>query len=117
MNNLIRKITLKSVWIKLINQWKTDSIEKIKQMVEEYRQNLTNYTNKYMNELQNELNEIDLSRCKRELNKLEEELSKLSDISIKQESTVFINKIHVIIPHDTSNNYIYIHMNIENYFY
>jgi chromosome segregation ATPase len=107
--------------IRQINHWEEDSMKKIKQTAEECRQKLMKYTSKGIMELENQLNnlakqmkdirqenefnEIDLKQFKEKLNKLKDELDKPSNVSIKQESTGFINKIFIISPFETGKHY------------
>jgi hypothetical protein len=109
--------------IKQINQWKEDSIKKIKQIAERYKRRLIHYTDIFIIEIENRLdkitdeikeirqknkfNEIKLQQLKENLNKLKEELDKPSDVSIEQEPSLFINKISVIIPLDKSKKIIF----------
>jgi outer membrane murein-binding lipoprotein Lpp len=107
--------------IQQIDKWKKDSINKIEQTAKECKQKLINYTNKYfidienkLNDIgkeiiqirqQNEFNEIDLNQFKDNLNKLKEELDKSSNISIQEDSSIFINKIFVFISSNKGNQF------------
>jgi len=109
--------------VEQIDKWEEDSIKKIKQTADECRKRLINYTNTFIIEIENKLNdltgqfkqirkenkcnEIDLNQLKDKLIKLTEELDKPPNVSIKQESASFINKISVIIsPHKGNKNHI-----------
>jgi chromosome segregation ATPase len=96
-----------------INQWEKDSINKIQQTAEEGRQILLKHTGEHFNEIEikltklteelkeireeNDFNEVDLNKFKQKLKELEEQLNKPSNISIRQDSSLFINKISVLI--------------------
>ncbi len=108
--------------VEQIDKWEDDSIKKIKQTAEECRQILIKYTNTFIIEIENKLNdlteqfkqirkknkfnEIDLNHLKEKLAKLTVELDKPSNISIKQGSTSFINKISVIISSHKGNYFV-----------
>ncbi|CAF1374226.1 unnamed protein product [Rotaria sp. Silwood1] len=99
--------------IKQINQWEEDSIKKIKQTAHECRQillqhmaehitqievNLAQLTDKLKETRQeNDFNEIILNQFKNTLTQLAKELDKPLNISIKQENTVLINPISVVV--------------------
>ncbi len=106
--------------IEKINQWEKDSITKIEQTAMECRESLMNYTKRVLIEIEdklnniarelnqirqeNEFNEIDLDRFRLKLNKLKEEFDQPRDISIKQQSSEFINKILIVITSDKGKN-------------
>jgi phosphomevalonate kinase len=106
--------------IQKINQWEKDSIEKIEQIAKDCRERLIHHTNicviKIENELnniarelkrireENEFNEIDINHFKVKLNKLKEELNQPTNISLKQQSASFIDKMFVIIPFQKGNS-------------
>ncbi|CAF1097482.1 unnamed protein product [Rotaria sordida] len=95
-----------------IDEWKEDSIKKIKQIAENCRQILTEYKNKYFeiekklfelteqlkqsNE-ETEFNENDLHRFKTKLTELLEEFGPPPNIRIQQDSKSFINEISIVI--------------------
>ena len=99
--------------IQLVNKWKEESINKIKQTAEECRQLLTQHINKHIldteNKLRkltqqlkqirkdNEFNEIDMNQLKKELKRIREELDQPQNISIQKDPASFISKILVII--------------------
>lgn len=105
--------------IQEINQWETDSINKIKQTAEQSRLILNNYTSKSIIEIENKLNilaqeikrsreekeftEIDLNLFIKKLKILKDELDQPPKASIEQQSTTFINKIVVIVPNYDGN--------------
>ena len=79
--------------------------------INEYIHHIEIKLNKLTNELresrqENDFNEINLRHFQEELDKLTEELTKPPNISIKQQSTSFINEIFVIIPFSKGNNHI-----------
>jgi chromosome segregation ATPase len=102
----------KHFFIQQINQWEKDSIDKIKQTAEEARQVLLKHTGEHINKIEiklttltkelkqireeNDFNEIDLNEFKEKLKQLEEQLNNPSNISIRQDSSPFINKISVL---------------------
>jgi len=99
------------ILIQQIDDWEQKSIQIIQQTAEEARQTVLKNTNEYihqiekkLNELTNQLresreendfNEINLHQFQEQLDRLTEELSKPSNISIREDSTQFINKISV----------------------
>lgn len=94
-----------------IDQWRKDSIEKIEQTARQCREKLTRYLNTTIIEMKTilydpkeqlepikdktQLNEIDLDKFTGKLEKIKAELDQPSTIFIEQDSTPFINKIHV----------------------
>ena len=104
------------VLIEEINQWKEKSIEKIERTAEETRRRLIENTNEYFHQLEiklidltnqlrqsreeNDYNEISLRKFEQELNQLTKELNQGSNISIREDSTSFINQISLHIPHN-----------------
>jgi DNA repair exonuclease SbcCD ATPase subunit len=99
--------------IQQINQWKKDSINKIRTTAEEAKELLLKYTTEHIDEIEikltklteelkqireeNDFNEIDLNELKEKLKQLEDKLNKPSNISIREDSSSFIKKISVII--------------------
>ena len=98
--------------IQQIDQWGKDSIQIIKQTADQCREKLFSDINKFYSDLENELNdlaeqikhvreenefnEIDLNHLKQKLTKLQAP-NKFLTVSIKQESTSFVNKIFLNI--------------------
>ncbi|CAF1170482.1 unnamed protein product, partial [Adineta steineri] len=96
-----------------INQWETDSIDKIKQKAQEcrniiidYSQIFLNNTEKKFNDLyeqlkqfhnESEFNEINLNYLRHELIKIREESNNTPKTSIWLDSQPFINEISVIL--------------------
>jgi uncharacterized phage infection (PIP) family protein YhgE len=107
-----RKNPHKHSLIQQINQWEEDSIHKIQQTAEEARQVLLEHTGENINEIEikltrltdelkqtreeNDFNEINLNEFKQKLEQLEEQLNKPSNISIRQDFSLFIMKISVL---------------------
>lgn len=107
------------LFIQEINQWEENSIKIIKQTADYCREKLINYKNKLNIKLENrlndftkniqeirqdnEFNEMDLDQLKEKFQKLKEEFDQATNISVKQESIPFINKISVIIPFNQGN--------------
>jgi hypothetical protein len=107
------------ILIQQINEWERNSIKIIQQTAEETRQVLLKNTNKYipqveikLNKLTDQLresrqeddfNEINLRQFQEELNRLTKELTKPSNISIREDSISFINKISVHISDNDLN--------------
>jgi hypothetical protein len=99
--------------IQQINQWEQTSIKIIQQTAEQARQILIKYTKRYIHEIEiklnkvthqlresrdeDDFNEINLCQFQEELNRLTEALNKPSTVSIREDSTPFINKISVEI--------------------
>jgi chromosome segregation ATPase len=99
--------------IQQINQWEKDSINKIQQTANEARQLVLKHTGEHFNQIEirlnklteelkeirkeDDFNEIHLNQLKQKLKQLEEELDKPSNISIRQDSSSFINKTSVLI--------------------
>ncbi|CAF4065792.1 unnamed protein product, partial [Adineta steineri] len=95
-----------------INQWETDSIEKIQQTAQQCRETLMKLTQKTINDVEkkfielsqklkeireeNEFNEIDLQHFQLKLTQITEELLQPSNIFIRQDSQEYIKKISVI---------------------
>ncbi|CAF1543435.1 unnamed protein product, partial [Adineta steineri] len=98
--------------IQQINQWETNSIEKIQQTAQQCREKVMKLTQKSINDIEkkfselsqklkeirqeNEFNEIDLNNCQLKLTQITKEFLPPSDISIRQDSQEFIKKITVI---------------------
>jgi len=96
-----------------IDQWEQNSIEIIQQTAEQARQILIKNTKRYIHEIEiklnkvtnqlresrdeDDFNEINLCQFQEELNRLTEALNKPSTVSIREDSTPFINKISVEI--------------------
>ncbi|CAF1297750.1 unnamed protein product [Adineta steineri] len=98
-----------SFLIQQVNQWETDSIEKIQQTAQQCRETLMKLTQKTINDVETkfvelseklkeirEENEIDLKHFQLKLTQITEELLQPSNISIRQDSQEFIKKISVI---------------------
>jgi hypothetical protein len=99
--------------IKQIDEWETESINKIRQAAEEARQILLRYTaelniklekklNKLTNQLrqsreENDFFETDLNRWREELIEMENELDNPSSVTIRQRKTPLVTKINVEI--------------------
>lgn len=97
-----------------INHWERESIEKIQQKAEQCRQNLINYSNDYLLQIEKkfdhlveriqamydeiDLKESDLRHLGEMSEKLQEELRQPINLSIKQQSTTFINNIFIRTP-------------------
>jgi prefoldin subunit 5 len=96
-----------------IDQWESESINKIKQAAEENRKSVFSFITKHNNRLENKLNEltdqlkqsrqendfieVNLDQWKKQLTQIQEELIKPSNIEINYDSTPFITKIHTYI--------------------
>ena len=103
----------KRPFIKQINQWKKDSIDKIQQTAEQCRERFIHYSNvvllgieRRLNNLaerikemrrENEFNEIDLKHLIEGLQKMQEEFLQPSNLSIERQSTLFIDNISDLI--------------------
>jgi hypothetical protein len=99
------------ILIEQIDDWEQKSIKIIQQTAEDVRQTFLKNTNKHVHQIETELNkltdqlreirqeddfnEINLRLFQEELDKLTNTLIKLSNISIREDSTSFINKISV----------------------
>jgi outer membrane murein-binding lipoprotein Lpp len=110
----------KHLLIQRINQWEMDSIKIIEQTAKDCRETLIRHTGKFLIQIENRLNdiarelkrirgenqfnEIDLNHFKMKLNKLKEELDQPRNISLKQQSTSFIDKMAIIIPLHKGNS-------------
>jgi hypothetical protein len=108
-----------NILIQQIDQWEQNSIKIIQQTAERARQILIGNTNKRiyqielkLNKLNNQLresrqendfNEINLSQFQEELSRLTKELTSPSTVSIREDSTSFINKISVVVPDNDVN--------------
>jgi hypothetical protein len=104
------------ILIQQINQWKQKSIRIIEQVAEEARETVLKTTNENIHQMEQRLNklttqlrqsredgdvnEISLRQFQEELERLTKELTKPRNISIREDSTSFINKIYV----DVSGN-------------
>ena len=106
--------------VEKINQWKNHAFEMIELTAKDCIEKLMKYINKFFNEIEhqfndlttkleesstkNRLKEIYLNKLKKKLTELEELLNKSVNISIKEESTTFIDKISVITSVTKGNN-------------
>ena len=102
-----------STLIKQIDQWEYESIRKIQQTAKECKQLLLQRTNEHFHQIEmrlskltdqlrqtrqeNDYNETDLNQLKQKLTHLTSELDQLPNVSIKKDSSPFINKISVVI--------------------
>jgi hypothetical protein len=100
--------------IQQIDKWKHDSIKKIEKTAEEAKQLLVKHITGYFDEIEiklnkltnqlreireeNDFNEINLRQFQEELTQLTTELAKPPIISIRQDSSSFINNIYVDVP-------------------
>ncbi|CAF0912525.1 unnamed protein product [Adineta steineri] len=98
--------------IKQINQWETNSIEKIQQKAQECREVLIDSLQRFIKDIEmkfndlseqikqiyneNEFNEINLNYLKTQLIEITQKLNNSSNISIQQDSQSFINEISII---------------------
>lgn len=106
--------------IQVIKQWEKDSIKKIQQTAAECRTSVLNYTNKIISQIEmtlgdlneqplttsktNKCDEIDSDQFSSRLQDLKQDLDKLqSNVSIKQQPTLFINRMFVTIRPDKGN--------------
>ena len=105
--------------IKQIDRWEEESIDRIKQTAQQCRDKWINYSGasllgieKKLNDLagqikemssENEYNETDLSHVKQRLETLQEEVHRPTNVSIKEQSTSFINKISLQLLSRTGN--------------
>ncbi|CAF1310054.1 unnamed protein product [Adineta steineri] len=99
--------------IKQINQWESNSIEKIQQKAQNCREILIQSSQTFINVIEkkfkdlseqikqihkeNEFNEINLHYLRNQLIELTEELNNPSNISIQQDSQSFISEISIIM--------------------
>jgi hypothetical protein len=107
--------------IKQIDKWEEDSIKKIQQTAKECREILFQHTNENIHQLEinfnkltdeirqireeNDFNEIDLNKFKQKLTQLSKELdTSRKYISIQQDSSLFINKISIVL---SSRKFVY----------
>jgi hypothetical protein len=104
------------ILIQQIDQWKQKSIRIIEQVAEETKKTVLKTTNENIHQMEQRLNklttqlrqcrkdddvnEISLLQFQEELERLTKELTKPRNISIREDSTSFINKIYV----DVSGN-------------
>ena len=95
--------------IKQIDQWEQKSINKIQQQAQLCRIKWINYSDKFLSNIEHKLNhlakqmediqakktfnEIDLNDFKQKLEKLEKEFNQPTNVSIQQQSRLFIDKI------------------------
>ncbi|CAF1009147.1 unnamed protein product [Adineta steineri] len=99
--------------IKQIDQWETNSIEKVQQKAQDCREIVNEFLRTFINAIEmkfndlnrqiqqlhkeNDFNEINLNYLRNQLRKITEELNNPSNISIQQNSQPFINDISIII--------------------
>ena len=97
-----------------IDQWESDAIYKIQQMATKYKTQWMDYSKsllvqieKKLNHLaeqikdihrENAFNEFDLNQFRQRLKILYEELNRPFNVSIQQQSTLFINEISLLLP-------------------
>ncbi|CAF0800846.1 unnamed protein product [Adineta steineri] len=95
-----------------INQWETNSTEKIKQKAKDCREIVIKSSQTFLNDIkmkfndlneqikqmqkENEFNEINLNYLKNQLMRMNQELNNPSNMSIEQDSHSFINEISII---------------------
>jgi chromosome segregation ATPase len=110
----------KHILIKQIDQWESDSIQKIQQIAKECREKLFQHTNEHVNQIEmnltkltnqmreirqeNDFNEIDLNNLKEKLTRLEKDLDQIPNVLIGEDSTTLIKKFSVVI---SSSKYVY----------
>ncbi|CAF1073124.1 unnamed protein product [Adineta steineri] len=98
--------------INQIDQWEINSVDKIKQKAKDCREIIIKSSQTFLNDIENrfnnlseqikqireenEFNEINLKYLTNQLMKINQELNNPSNISIQQESQVFINEISII---------------------
>jgi glutaredoxin len=103
--------------IQQINQWEQNSIKKIQEIGKESRQVMLKNINEHIHQIEiklhrltdqlresrqeDDFNEINLRQFQEELSRLTKELTKPLNISIREDSISFINKISV---HVSGNN-------------
>ncbi|CAF1003015.1 unnamed protein product [Adineta steineri] len=99
--------------IKQIDQWETNSIEKVQQKAQDCREIVNEFLRTFINAIEmkfndlnrqiqqlhkeNDFNEINLNYLRNQLRKITEELNDPSNISIQQNSQPCINDISIII--------------------
>lgn len=109
----MNKTKIQHSLIQQINQWETDSIEKIKQTAEETRQTLLKHTKNSIDEIEiqlenltqqlrqsrqeNNFTEISLHQWNQQLKELQQQLINPVKINIGYHSTSFIHKIYADI--------------------
>ena len=102
------------VLVQEINQWEIDSINLIRQIAEEARQVLDKYATENLKKIEdnlvrlteelkitreeNDFNELHIDQFKEKFKQLEEQVNKPSNISIRHDSSPFIDRIFVAIP-------------------
>ncbi|CAF3216133.1 unnamed protein product [Rotaria sp. Silwood2] len=112
-----KKESRKPPFIREVNLWEQESIQKISQTAEECRQILTKQHMRHFTEMEdrlsqlteelkkiqqeNEFNEINIDRIKTQLTKLTGELSELPNVRIQKENTLFIEKFSVVVSPET----------------
>ena len=100
--------------IEKIDQWEINSIEEIKQTAQSCREKWISYSDTFLQNIEekskdlaqrinqiieeNEFNDIDLKNLKEKLEGLEGELDQPPNVSIEEESTEFIDYIHLRLP-------------------
>ena len=103
-----------------IDRWENDSINKIKEKAQQCRNKWIEYSTSFLQQKEkklnnlvkqikeihqeNEFNELDFNRIKGNLEKLEEQLKQPINVSIKRQSTSFINRISLCLPNDKGKN-------------
>ena len=100
--------------IKQIDQWETNSINKVQTAAEESRQLVLQHVTGHVDELEMKLrelteelkrireeddfNEIHINQFQRKLQKLEEQLNRPTNISLREEnSSAFVNRMTVLV--------------------
>jgi hypothetical protein len=117
-----RNDSQKGFFIKPIDEWEKDPIEKIQQIAKQCRQILIQYTTGHFNQIEidltkftdqlreirqeNDFNEINLNQLKHKLTQLSEELNKPPNVLIQQDPASVVNKISVVTSSGNYDNYI-----------
>ncbi|CAF4189215.1 unnamed protein product, partial [Adineta steineri] len=99
-------------FIKQIDEWEIESIDKIQQKAQECRKIVIEYPQKFIDEIEkkfndlseqirqihseNDFNEINLNYLENQLIEITKEINNLSTISIKEDSQSLINEISII---------------------
>ncbi|CAF1522077.1 unnamed protein product [Adineta steineri] len=107
--------------IEQINQWETNSIEKIQQKAKDCRENVIKSCQTFISDVdmkfkdlteqikqiheENEFNEINLSYLKNQLIEITEDMNKPSNITIRQNSKSFVTEISIILPKSKFNKW------------
>lgn len=119
LNLKMKKDPNKQTLIKEIDQWETNSIEKIRETAQQCRNRWTKYFNGFLLEVEKKFNhldqqtkavrvenqsyESDVKELNFKLDALREELHQFKDVSIEHQSTALISRIYVPIPNDRGN--------------